>query len=410
MDASGQNYKDTFRYTDVEYTPDGHTDVYRWDVCKKSQFRYGYRRVADTLRKATGVRIADKTVLKVMREEGLLCRTRRRRKYRSYMGQVGKSSPNLLARDFEAEDPMTKLVTDVTEFKVGGTKLYLSPVVDLYNDEVVAYSISRSPNMKMVLEMLAGLEGRLDGEDAPLLHSDMGWQYQMPAYRLALERMGIAQSMSRKGNCLDNAKAENFFSMVKTELYYDWGETTPISSRGIWRSTSTGTTTCASRGAWTEAARSSTGSAGPLDSLLLPFRKRGPLHKMDLVDFYILLDNLYDSPDVGPCSLPRFSERAYGTARESYRFGETAFDIYQVADSPDRPYLVKISTGEGACKDAGLRFASVGEAKAWCHRYSLRELAEDDKKPEPAVFAAAAKTAAGCSGGDGAGDAGAIKL
>ena len=192
------------------------------EICKKSQFRYGYRRVADTLRKATGVRIADKTVLKVMREEGLLCRTRRRRKYRSYMGQVGKSSPNLLARDFEAEDPMTKLVTDVTEFKVGGTKLYLSPVVDLYNDEVVAYSISRSPNMKMVLEMLAGLEGRLNGEDAPLLHSDMGWQYQMPAYRLALERMGIAQSMSRKGNCLDNAKAENFFSMVKTELYYDW--------------------------------------------------------------------------------------------------------------------------------------------------------------------------------------------
>ena len=127
------------------------------EICKKSQFRYGYRRVADTLRKATGVRIADKTVLKVMREEGLLCRTRRRRKYRSYMGQVGKSSPNLLARDFEAEDPMTKLVTDVTEFKVGGTKLYLSPVVDLYNDEVVAYSISRSPNMKMVLEMLAGL-------------------------------------------------------------------------------------------------------------------------------------------------------------------------------------------------------------------------------------------------------------
>lgn len=138
------------------------------------------------------------------------------------MGQVGKSSLNLLARDIEAEDPMTKLVTDVTEFKVGGTKLYLLPVVDLYNDEVVAYSTSRSPNMKMALEMLAGLEGRLDGEDASLLHSDMGWQYQMPAYGLALERMGIAQSRSRKGNRLDNAKAENFFSMVKTELCYDW--------------------------------------------------------------------------------------------------------------------------------------------------------------------------------------------
>ena len=100
--------------------------------------------------------------------------------------------------------------------------------------------------------------------------------------------------------------------------------------------------------------------------------------------------------------------RSAPTAR--HRFRETTFDIYQVADSLDRPYMVKISTGEGACKDAGLRFASVGEAKAWCHRYSLRELAEDEKKPEPAEAAATAKMAAGCSGWDGAGDAGAIKL
>ena len=135
------------------------------------------------------------------------------------MGQVGKPSPNLSARDFEVEDLMTKLVTDVIEFKVGGTKPYLSRVVNNCNDEVVAYSISRSPNMKMVLEMLAGLEGRLDGEDAPLLHSDMGRQHQMPVHRLALERMGIVRSMPRKGNRLDNAKGENFFSMAKTELY-----------------------------------------------------------------------------------------------------------------------------------------------------------------------------------------------
>lgn len=139
-----------------------------------------------------------------------------------------------LTTHIEAEGPMTKLVTDVTEFKVGGTKLYLSPVVDLYNDEVVAYSISRPPNMKMVLEMLAGPEDRLDGENAPLLHSDTGWQYQMPTYRLALERMEIAQSMSRKGNCLDNAKIENFFSMVKTELYYDWeGDDSNIFERDL---------------------------------------------------------------------------------------------------------------------------------------------------------------------------------
>ena len=131
---------------------------------------------------------------------------------------------------------------------------------------------------------------------------------------------------------------------------------------------------------------------------------------MDLVDFYILLDNLYDSPDVGLCSLPRFSERAYGTARESYRFGETTFDIYQDTASPDRPYTVKISTGGAAYEDAGLQFTSVEEAKEWCYRYSLRELTVGEKKLEPAEAAAAAKTAAGCSGGDGAGDAGAIKL
>lgn len=132
--------------------------------------------------------------------------------------------------------------------------------------------------------------------------------------------------------------------------------------------------------------------------------------KMSTGDFHILLDNIYDSPDVGPCSLPRFAERAYGTARESYRFGETRFDIYQVADSPDLPYMAKISTGDGACEDAGLRFASVCEAKTWCHRYSLRELAEAEKKPEPAEAAAAAKRAAGGTGGDDAGNAGAIKL
>ena len=132
--------------------------------------------------------------------------------------------------------------------------------------------------------------------------------------------------------------------------------------------------------------------------------------KMSMGDFHILLDNIYDSPDVGPCSLPRFAERAYGTARESYRFGETRFDIYQVAGSPDLPYMAKISTGDGACEDAGLRFASVCEAKTWCHQYSLRELAETEKKPEPAEAAAAAKRAAGCTGGDDAGNAGAIKL
>lgn len=132
--------------------------------------------------------------------------------------------------------------------------------------------------------------------------------------------------------------------------------------------------------------------------------------KMSIGDFHVLLDNLYDSPDVGPCSLPRFAERAYGTARESYRFGETKFDIYRETGGIDRPYKVMVSTGVTAGTDTGARFASAEEAKAWCYRYSMRELAYFEKKPEPVEAAAAAKKAAGCSGGDGTGDAGAIKL
>ncbi len=173
------------------------------------------------MRKATGIRIADETALEVVREVGLPCRTRRRWKRRSCMGRVGKSAPNLPARDFEAEGPMTKLAADVAELKAGGAKLRPSPVVDPCNDEVVAYSISRSPNMKTALEVLSGLEERMSEGDAPLLHSGMGWQHRMPACRFALERMGVTQSMPRKGNCLDSAKAGIFFSMVKAELCHD---------------------------------------------------------------------------------------------------------------------------------------------------------------------------------------------
>ena len=138
------------------------------------------------------------------------------------------------------------------------------------------------------------------------------------------------------------------------------------------------------------------------------FRLGGELYapgKMDLDDFHILLGNLYDAPGVGPCSLPHFAERAYGAAQQSYRFGETVFDIYCETGGTDRPYKVMVSAGETVGKDAGTRFASVEEAKAWCYRYSMRELADKEKKPVPGEAASAAKKAAGCSGGDGADDA-----
>ena len=176
----------------------------------------GYRQVAMALRCEQGLAVSGKTVLKLMREEGLSCRIRRKR-YNSYRGEEGKAAKNVLDRDFAAEGPMEKLVTDVTEFKVAGAKAYLSPVMDLYNNEIVAWSVSRSPNMAQGMEMLDGLEPRLRGP--ALLQSDPGWPYRQLSFQRRLEEMGLAQSMSRKATCLDNACMEGFFGHLKDEFY-----------------------------------------------------------------------------------------------------------------------------------------------------------------------------------------------
>lgn len=149
-----------------------------------------------------------------MKELGLVCRVRMK-KYRSYKGEIGKIAPNLLSRDFHAEQPNQKWVTDVTEFSLFGEKLYLSPILDL-----VSYTISDRPVLSMVTSMLdKAFEQIPDGTNL-ILHSDQGWQYQHKQYQLMLREKGIRQSMSRKGNCLDNAVIENFFGLLKSELLY----------------------------------------------------------------------------------------------------------------------------------------------------------------------------------------------
>lgn len=111
-------------------------------------------------------------------------------------------------------------MTDVTEFHLHGEKLYLSPILDLYNGEVIAYNIENRPVYPLVSKMLDKAFARLNAGDAPILHSDQGWHYQMKQYQHALKERGIVQSMSRKGNCLDNAVMENFFGLLKSELLY----------------------------------------------------------------------------------------------------------------------------------------------------------------------------------------------
>ncbi len=180
--------------------------------------RYGYRRITMQIRQE-GEPVNHKKVQRLMQTMGLKSLVRPK-KYRSYRGQMHTDVPNVLQRQFEAEQPNQRWVTDVTEFNLRGEKLYLSPVLDLYNGEIVAYQTSRRPAFTMVSTMLKNAIGKLADNDRPLLHSDQGWQYQMPAYRLQLDARQITQSMSRKGNCLDNAAMESFFGTLKSEFFH----------------------------------------------------------------------------------------------------------------------------------------------------------------------------------------------
>ena len=180
--------------------------------------RYRYRRITKELEKR-GFQHDPKTINRLMNEIGLKCLVRMK-KYRSYKGNVGKIAPNVLNRDFSAEKMNQKWVTDVTEFNLFGEKRYLSPVLDLCNGEIIAYTVMKRLVYKLVGNMLDQAIERLQPGDQVTLHSDQGWHYQMKQYQKTLEQHQITQSMSRKGNCLDNAVMENFFGLLKSELFY----------------------------------------------------------------------------------------------------------------------------------------------------------------------------------------------
>lgn len=144
----------------------------------------------------------------------------RLKKYRSYKGDVGKIAPNILERDFKARKPNQKWATDITELSLFGKKSYLSPIVDLYNGEIVAYNITCRPTLDLVLDMIDAALDKVHDSTQLILHSDQGWHYQDSNYQKRLQRKGVQQSMSRKGNCLDNAVIESFFGLLKSELLY----------------------------------------------------------------------------------------------------------------------------------------------------------------------------------------------
>lgn len=180
--------------------------------------RYGYRRITQEMRNR-GYVINHKTVYRMMSEMGLQCRIRKVR-YVSYRGFVGQTAPNIIGRDFAASEPNRKWATDVTQIKIGSTRLFLSPIMDMFNGEIISYSISRSQGLDLIYGMLDKAFRKFGSLDGLIFHSDQGWQYQHSSYRKRLQERNIIQSMSRKGNCLDNAMMENFFGIMKSELLY----------------------------------------------------------------------------------------------------------------------------------------------------------------------------------------------
>lgn len=183
---------------------------------------YGYRRMTLELRNR-GYMVNHKRVQRLMKVLGLSARIRRKRKYSSYQGEIGKKADNLIQRQFEAAKPMEKCYTDVTEFAIPAStqKLYLSPVLDGFNSEIIAYNLSTSPNLEQVKAMLNQAFSE-EHYTNTILHSDQGWQYQHDFYHRFLESKGIRASMSRKGNSPDNGIMESFFGILKSEMFYGY--------------------------------------------------------------------------------------------------------------------------------------------------------------------------------------------
>ena len=213
--------RSTFFYHQVRLqAPDPHAAL-KADIAQifeANKGRYGHRRVHGELGEK-GWRVAKKTVLKLMKQLALVCRVRRKKPYSSYRGQAGEVAPNLLERDFTAQGPNQKWVTDVSEFAVAGHRVYLSPVMDLFDRQIISYTAGVSPNLELTNTSLREALKSLDPGQSPLIHSDQGFQYQHVSWRRLIAGAGGVQSMSRKGNCLDNAVIESFFGHLKQEFF-----------------------------------------------------------------------------------------------------------------------------------------------------------------------------------------------
>ena len=202
------------------------------EIFNKSKKRYGYRRITLEINKTH--KVNHKKVKRIMKQLGLFAVQGKNGKYHSYKGDNGELKENLLlekvvdeekhkttfVRHFETTSPNQKWTTDVSEFKHKDGKLYLSPILDMFDSSIIAYDISTTPDFEQIKRMLSKAFKENTNLDGLIFHSDQGWQYQMKYYKQILQEKQIKQSFSRKGNCMDNSLMENFFGIIKNEMFY----------------------------------------------------------------------------------------------------------------------------------------------------------------------------------------------
>lgn len=194
-------------------------------IFNENRKRYGVRRVHHELLNR-GFQVNHKRVQRIMNQLKLFGK-RPKEKYHSYKGDVGKVADNIINRDFSTEKPLQKWTTDVSQFNLSWGKCYISPILDMNTNEIISYNLSTSPNMEQIRDMLNKAFERFPSVQGLVMHSDQGWQYQHTFYRGELQKHGIIQSMSRKGNCYDNCIMETFFGRLKNEMFYGFEKDYP---------------------------------------------------------------------------------------------------------------------------------------------------------------------------------------
>ena len=194
-------------------------------IFNENRKRYGVRRIHHELLNR-GFQVNHKRVQRIMNQLALFGK-RPKEKYHSYKGDVGKVADNIINRDFSTEKPLQKWTTDVSQFNLPWGKCCISPILDMNTNEIISYNLSTSPNMEQIKDMLHKAFERFPSTQGLIMHSDQGWQYQHAFYRGVLQKHGIIQSMSRKGNCYDNCIMETFFGRLKNEMFYGFEKDYP---------------------------------------------------------------------------------------------------------------------------------------------------------------------------------------